>query len=457
MRKGAVGVGEKREGNEVDVGSSRDRLKRRRLDSQASGVDNKNEKTSREEACRAIARFFYKNVIPFRAIWSSEFKTMCDMVSRHGVGFKPPDYDEISKKYLAEEVKLTKEALEEHKAMWKITGCSIMVDGWVDKDNWSVLNFLVNSPKRTFFLKSIDVSESDRDSSDKLFKMMDDIVEEVGEENVVQVVTFISPAFKAVGEMLMAKRTRLYWTPCATHCIEEILQDCEDNIHIHAKTIKMCQRIAFFFFMRPSFKSLLQQFTKEIDTSLLLGITICDLSYLTLCSIHENKGGLIRMCTSKEWKSSESTELRKWVEDAVLDKEFWKNEPAMGFIYDEMEKAKEEIQMGLFEGGVERESFMLTQKIIDECWDKKAYSPLHAAGYHLNPQFHYRHGFRDDIKIKRGLQQCITRMVVDPEERSKIEIQLDDFDKQANDFSHPIAAITTDEEIPIAPSSCLNR
>ncbi|PNX62104.1 HAT family dimerization domain containing protein, partial [Trifolium pratense] len=50
--------------------------------------------------------------------------------------------------------------------------------------------------------------------------MMDDIVEEVGEENVVQVVTFISPAFKAAGEMLMAKRTRLYWTPCATHCIE---------------------------------------------------------------------------------------------------------------------------------------------------------------------------------------------------------------------------------------------
>ncbi|WJX70583.1 hypothetical protein P8452_54674 [Trifolium repens] len=54
--KGCVGVGEERDGNEVDVGSSRDSLKRRRLDSQASGVDNKNEKTSREEACRAIAR-----------------------------------------------------------------------------------------------------------------------------------------------------------------------------------------------------------------------------------------------------------------------------------------------------------------------------------------------------------------------------------------------------------------
>jgi hypothetical protein len=93
-------------------------------------------------------------------------------------------------------------------------------------------------------------------------------------------------------------------------------------------------------------------------------------------------------------------------------------------------------------------SFMLTQKIIDECWDKKGYSPLHAAGYFLNPQFHYSPGYRDDIKVKRGLQHCITRMVADPEERSKIEIQLDDFDKGVNDFGHPIAAITADEEIP---------
>ncbi|MCI09619.1 HAT family dimerization domain containing protein, partial [Trifolium medium] len=42
----------------------------------------------------------------------------------------------------------------------------------------------------------------------------------------------------------------------------------------------------------------------------------------------------------------------------------------------------------------------------------------------------------------------ITRMVADPVERSKIEIQLDDFDKQANHFAHPIAVITADDEIP---------
>jgi len=91
---------------------------------------------------------------------------------------------------------------------------------------------------------------------------------------------------------------------------------------------------------------------------------------------------------------------------------------------------------------------MHLQEIIDERWDKQFHSPLHAAGYFLNAQYHYSPGFRDDVKVKRGLQHCITRMVTDHEERSKIEIQLDDFDKQANQFGHPIAVITADKEIP---------
>jgi len=70
---------------------------------------------------------------------------------------------------------------------------------------------------------------------------------------------------------------------------------------------------------------------------------------------------------------------------------------------------------------------MFLQEIIDERWDKQFHSPLHAACYFLNAQYHYSPAFKDDVKVKRGLQHCITRMVTDHEERSKIEIQLDDF------------------------------
>jgi len=62
--EGCVGVGEKRKGNEVDVGSSRDDLKRRRAGSQAIVVKNMVKKTLRGEASRSVAKFFYNNDIP---------------------------------------------------------------------------------------------------------------------------------------------------------------------------------------------------------------------------------------------------------------------------------------------------------------------------------------------------------------------------------------------------------
>jgi hypothetical protein len=365
--------GGKRKGDEVVVGRSRGRFKRTRVGSQDS-IDSK--ETLSEEARRAVARFFYNNVIPFEAVSSDEFLTMCDLVSRHGVGFKPPSFIDIKWKYFKEELKLTMEVLEEHRAMWKITGCTIMVDGYTDMDSRTILNLLVNSPLGTIFLKSIDASEI-LGWPDKIFKMMDDIVEEVGEENVVQIVTENAPYYQAAGEMLMKKRTRLYWTPCATHSIEWILENCED-IPIHEETIAVLHRVTLFIYKKGSLRTLLRRFTKGIDI-FKIGLTRCDSLYLTLCSVHENKGAFIRMFTSEEWKSSEFAETRdgKSVEDVVLDKEFWKNvmicykgiypllevlrlansteEPTIGFIYEAMEKAKEEIQRGLCNDGIERE------------------------------------------------------------------------------------------------------
>jgi hypothetical protein len=373
--EGCVGVGEKRKGNEVAVGSSRDDLKRRRVGSQAIAVNNMVKKTLRGEASRAVARFFYNNDIPLDAVKSDEFITMCELVSRHGLGFVPPSFDDLKGKYLTEEVKLTREALEEHRAIWKIKGCTIMVDGWTDPKKRNILNILVNNPRRTFFLKSVDASNM-LESPNKLFKMMDEIVEEVGEENVVQIVTDNTTYYKVAGEMLMAKRTRLYWTPCATHTIEMILEDYE-KIPIHEETITKAKRVLAFIHSRASLIPRLQHFTKGIDL-VKQGVPCCAASYLTLGCIHENEGALRRMFTSKEWKSSQLAKTRngKYVEDVVLDTRFWENvmicfksahplvkvlclvssieEPATGSIYEALEQAKQEIRMSLSKGVTER-------------------------------------------------------------------------------------------------------
>lgn len=355
-------VGEKRKANEV---GTLDNIFRKRVVSSQTTINTIYKKNMREDACRNIARFFYNNAIPFNVARSEEFTLMLDSVSRHGLGFKPPSYHEIRVKYLKEEVKATNDALEAHRAEWKKTGCTIMTDGWTDKRRRTILNFLVNSPKGTIFLKSIDASAISK-TDDKVFKMMDDIVKEVG-ENVVQIVMDNTANYKAAGEMLMEKRKMLYWTPCAAHCIDLMLEDFEKKIPIHQETIPKGRKITTFIYSRTALITLLHNFTKGRDL-VRPGLTRFATSYLTLGCLYENKGPLIRMFTSNEWKVSRFAKTKdgRLVEDAVMDRLFWRDivtclrgatpvirvlrivdsdeKLAMGYIYEAMDQAKEKIQ-----------------------------------------------------------------------------------------------------------------
>ncbi|KAH9612281.1 hypothetical protein KSS87_003288 [Heliosperma pusillum] len=88
--------------------------------------------------------------------------------------------------------------LDEYKEEWKKTGCTIMSDRWSDRQRRSICHFLVNSPKGTVFLSSIDTYDIS-ETTDNVLKMLDAIVDRVGEENVVQIVTDNAANYKAAG------------------------------------------------------------------------------------------------------------------------------------------------------------------------------------------------------------------------------------------------------------------
>ncbi|KAD2021887.1 hypothetical protein E3N88_42005 [Mikania micrantha] len=91
---------------------------------------------------------------------------------------------ELSVPLLKKEIKDVDNLFEEHKKERASKGCSILYDGWrdsvVQKD---ILNFMVNSPKGSMFMKSLDVSDMSKDAV-LLSRVLDAMVEE---ENVVQI------------------------------------------------------------------------------------------------------------------------------------------------------------------------------------------------------------------------------------------------------------------------------
>jgi len=62
--------------------------------------------------------------------------------------------------------------------------------GWVvrEKRVEALINFLVNSPEGTFFYKIVDESDSIKNRN-YLWQLFDNMVEEIGQNNVLQVVT----------------------------------------------------------------------------------------------------------------------------------------------------------------------------------------------------------------------------------------------------------------------------
>ena len=82
-----------------------------------------------------------------------------------------------------------KEQINGLKNAWKEKGVTIMCNGWINSINHiDIINFLVYCNKGTIFFKSIDMSFIAVKNIDYCLQLIDNIVEEVGEEYVIQVV-----------------------------------------------------------------------------------------------------------------------------------------------------------------------------------------------------------------------------------------------------------------------------
>ncbi|KAL4372634.1 hypothetical protein AHAS_Ahas05G0001400 [Arachis hypogaea] len=223
-------------------------------------------------------------------------------VGSFGPNLPTPSYHALRVPLLNEELDYTKGLLKGHKEKWEKYGCSIMSDAWTDKRQRSNINFLVNSRAGTMFLKSIDASDYVK-TGEKLFELLDDVVEEIGEHNVVQVVTDNGSNYVLAGKLLMEKRPNLFWTPCAAHCLDLMLEDI-GKLPLIQKTIKRAISLVSFIYSHSSTLAMLRSFTngKELVRH---AVTRFATSFLSLERLYEEKGNLRRMrkCLPVHWKA----------------------------------------------------------------------------------------------------------------------------------------------------------
>ena len=122
---------------------------------------------------------------------------------------------------------------------------------------------MVYCDRSMIYLSSVDTTNRPK-TADYIFSLMDKIAEEVGEENVVQVVTDNEASFKAAGMLLMDKRKHLFWSPYAAHYIDLMLEDIRNMKHIK-ETLDQAKMITSFIYNSSKVVNLMKVFTKDRD------------------------------------------------------------------------------------------------------------------------------------------------------------------------------------------------
>ena len=87
--------------------------------------------------------------------------------------------------------------------------------------------------------------------------------------------------------------------------------------------------------------------------------------------------------------------------------------PAMGYIYEGMDRDKEAIK-AFYKG--DSSKYLPIWQIIDSRWDRQLHSPLHAAGAYLNPSLFHNpdSSIQGDLEVMRGVVICIEKMFPNP-------------------------------------------
>ena len=82
----------------------------------------------------------------------------------------------------------------------------------------------------------------------------------------------------------------------------------------------------------------------------------------------------------------------------------------MGFIYEALDQAKEQIKMA-YKDKVAK--YGPIWAILDERWNTQLHFPIHAVGYFLNPRYHYKAKATGALKgeVRDGLIDCSHHMI----------------------------------------------
>lgn len=412
---------------------------------------------SQENAERSIALFFFENKIDFSIARTSSYQLMIDAIAKCGPGFTGPSAETLKTTWLERvksEMSLQSKDIEKE---WTTTGCTIIADTWTDNKSRALINFLVSSPSRTFFHKSVDASAYFKNTK-CLAELFDSVIQDFGSENVVQIIMDSSFNYTGVANHILQNYTTIFVSPCASQCLNLILEEFSKVDWVN-RCFQQAQTISKFIYNNASMLDLMKRFTGGQDL-IRTGITKSVSSFLSLQTILKQRSRLKHMFNSPEFCTNSSyankTQSISCI-SIIEDNDFWRaaeesvaisepflkvlrevsgGKPAVGSIYELMTRAKESIRTYYI---MDENKCKIFLDIVDRKWRDQLHSPLHAAAAFLNPSIQYNPEIKFLTSIKEDFFKVLEKLLPSPEMRRDITNQIFTFTKATGMFGCSLA------------------
>ncbi|KAF0891604.1 hypothetical protein E2562_010593 [Oryza meyeriana var. granulata] len=231
-------------------------------------------------------------------------------------------------------------------------------------------------------------------------------IEGIGKDKVVQVVIDNGANFKAAGKLLMERIPTIFWSPCAAHCLDLMLEDI-GNLEAFKQPIARARHVTTFIYRHGRILHAMREKTGGADLVRPVATRFAT-AFLTLKSLHKQKDALKGLFVSEKWTGNKLAKTKAGldVHDIVLSTEFWNKvedclrasapllivlrvvdgdeKPAMPEVQALMNHAKEKIKLS-FAIQSKRRLLEKIMKIIEQRWEKQMDHPLYGAALYLNP------------------------------------------------------------------------
>ncbi|XP_052622338.1 uncharacterized protein LOC128127703 [Lactuca sativa] len=194
----------------------------------------------------ALAMWLYDSCIPMNVVNSPPFQIEMSKVASMGHGDTGPSYHAMRVTLLKDAKQSVQLIVDSYRRYWAENGCITMGDRWRDTRQRSLINFMVYCAKGISFIKSVDASDIEGNAQ-TLCSLFSEIVDIVGRQNVVHLVTDNATNYKNVGRLLCEKYLSIVWSSCATHCMNLIMKDMSEMPQV-GDLVTLASRVTVFVY-----------------------------------------------------------------------------------------------------------------------------------------------------------------------------------------------------------------